>query len=662
MADSKASKKRTASALEGPAAKKPHLEKRAKSRPDPPAKKRARPVVPVPQSESEGSDDEEDDEGDFSGEVDGGGLGDEAMDTDSKPPKDPNAARESHKAQRALHDQRRAAKPHSALLVDAKASWALARQKNISKGEREKHVAALMDVIRGKVQDIVFKHDASRIVQTVVKHGSQAQRDQVAAELKGRYKELAENKYSKFLVTKLVRLCPAHRLSIILEFQPHVLRLLLHREASRAIADTYELYANAYERAILMRAFYGRETALFSVTTGSDEDKERARRGLRGVLEGADVERRKRVLSSLKETLVNIFNNPDKGSVRHAIVHRALLEYLMEVNETEDEAEREKLRREILESCQDLLAEMVHTKDGSRVVREFLAQGTAKDRKQIIKVLKPYIETMAVDDEAQLVLFTAIDVIDDTKLLAKSLLPSITAHATKLHTSAAGRRTLLYPLIQRSRRHYTPAIIASLAETDAIREHTSKKSAEARAAEVRAAVSADLLSWLERSAAEVSRETGGSLLVIEIILEAEGEKTKVMEALLVPLAAPYPSAEDTPPHPIDLPHTSRMYKTLLQGGHFSHTAHAVEPAPRFSAPEFASAFVRTVGKERTLEMARGGGAFVVAELLQRVKAEGSEAEKKVLRGWFKGFAEGSQGAETVKGWKVLMEKVKALES
>jgi pumilio homology domain family member 6 len=53
---------------------------------------------------------------------------------------------------------------------------------------------------------------------------------------------------------------------------------------------------------------------------------------------------------------------------------------------------------------------MVHTRDGSRVVREFLARGTAKDRKQILKILKPYAETMAKDDEAQLVLFTALDV------------------------------------------------------------------------------------------------------------------------------------------------------------------------------------------------------------------------------------------------------------
>lgn len=72
---------------------------------------------------------------------------------------------------------------------------------------------------------------------------------------------------------------------------------------------------------------------------------------------------------------------------------------------------------------------MVHTRDGSRVVREFLAQGTAKvgltcsvclplnsrflqDRKQILKVLKPHIKRMCINDEAQLVLFTALDVLE----------------------------------------------------------------------------------------------------------------------------------------------------------------------------------------------------------------------------------------------------------
>ena len=97
------------------------------------------------------------------------------------------AARESHKAQKVLQEQRKAAKPHSSLLTEAKRAWSLARQKSISKTERTKHINALMDIVRGKVTDIVFKHDASRIIQTLVKYGGQKERNEIAVELKGKY-------------------------------------------------------------------------------------------------------------------------------------------------------------------------------------------------------------------------------------------------------------------------------------------------------------------------------------------------------------------------------------------------------------------------------------------------------------------------------------------
>lgn len=97
---------------------------------------------------------------------------------------------------------------------------------------------------------------------------------------------------------------------MLLEFQNHVLRLLLHREATSVLADAFELYANAYERTILLREFYGKEATLFGVTSGSDLDKERARKGLRGVLEGADGEQKKRVMKALKENLITMCVNP----------------------------------------------------------------------------------------------------------------------------------------------------------------------------------------------------------------------------------------------------------------------------------------------------------------------------------------------------------------
>jgi pumilio homology domain family member 6 len=72
------------------------------------------------------------------------------------------------------------------------------------------------------------------------------------------------------------------------------------------LADAFELYANAYERTLLLRDFYGKETALFSVTTGSDADRERTKRGLQGVLENAGIERRRRVMNAVKENLTSV--------------------------------------------------------------------------------------------------------------------------------------------------------------------------------------------------------------------------------------------------------------------------------------------------------------------------------------------------------------------
>lgn len=143
-------------------------------------------------------------------------------------------------------------------------------------------------------------------------------------------------------------------------------------------------------------------------------------------------------------------------------------------------------------SCQDVLAEMVHTKDGSRAVRDFIAYGSAKvsshfsrrlavadfgtqDRKVIVKAIKPHVERMCKDDEAQLVLFTALDVIEfvpsvyadvglsthvhlsDTKLTAKSLVADIVGSAHELYKSPQGRRSLIYLVSPRTRRHFTPA-------------------------------------------------------------------------------------------------------------------------------------------------------------------------------------------------------------
>ncbi len=66
------------------------------------------------------------------------------------------------------------------------------------------------------------------------------------------------------------------------------------------MADAYELYTNAAQRAVLLRDFYGKEVALF-------EPKVNGPSGLKDVLEGAQREKHKRILGALKENLTLMY-------------------------------------------------------------------------------------------------------------------------------------------------------------------------------------------------------------------------------------------------------------------------------------------------------------------------------------------------------------------
>jgi hypothetical protein len=98
----------------------------------------------------------------------------------------------------------------------------------------------------------------------------------------------------------------------------------------------------------------------------------------------------------------------------------------------------------------------------------------------------------------------------------------MTAPANTLCQTPQGRRALLYLIVPRTRRHFTPAQIASLAETDEIRARTSKKTQEVREAEIRAGASEALVKWVKDKGGLLLRETGASLVVTEIMLFSEG--------------------------------------------------------------------------------------------------------------------------------------------
>lgn len=221
-----------------------------------------------------------------------------------------------------------------------------------------------------------------------------------------------------------------------------------------------------------------------------------------------------------------------------------------------------------------------------------------------------------------------------------------------------------------------------LAETDAVRARTSKKDEALRREEILKAASPALIELLEnrKRAEEIIRDPGGSLLVTEIMLYADGgiyfilfltfyfrnrklisislflDKSKATETLVSLLDESYPSPADGNPHVIDVPHACRVYKTLLQGGHFSHASRTVIRSPEalYSPSRFASAWLKYVDRERTRAIGLGGGAFVLAALVERLRAEGDDADKKELKRWFDEDYVKEVTEKDVKGKKVLL--------
>lgn len=466
-----------------------------------------------------------------------------------------------------------------------------------------------------------------------------------------------ESKYSKFLMAKLIRYCPSIRPLLVPVIAKNLGSLLSHADAVQPISDFYDLYASAKERRGLVRGFYPREVAIFD---GGKEGLDTV--GLEGALEATSEGGRARVLEGVEKVVLDVFNATQKTALAQSIFHRLVSEYLTCVYRfLEPEAAGTKMH-ELLDASLESLPEIVHTKDGSAVVRELLVRGNAKDRKSILQHLRKHIEAIAKDADAQLVLFTAFDVVDDTKLMGKAFVADIVGLAHELSHDKNGRRAVLYLLTPTASRHYLPSTLASLAASaEAARQAgTSKKDPEVRRREIATHASAGLLTLVAEHGEHLVRDPGAGLMVQEILLHTSGAKAAAVEALVAPLRAPFTADGD---HVLELAHATRTYKTLLSGGHFNMATKSIEVVDATLGPAFAVAFWRALasdeagGPSNAIKLA-AAAPFVAVEMIEALKGtEAWDEAKAVLAGQ---DARDAIAASEMKGANVLAERLAAL--
>lgn len=154
---------------------------------------------------------------------------------------------------------------------------------------------------------------------------------------------------------------PETKKMVVEEFYGSVRKLIKHREASFVIEDCFREYATPAQKAMLLREFYGVEFAIF-------KDAKDQSAFLKDILEKTP-DKRAVIMKSLFDLISGVV---DKGAIFFSILHRAMLEYLLNVKPGSTEV------TEFIELVKEHVQEIAFTKDGTQVVMRCLALGTAK--------------------------------------------------------------------------------------------------------------------------------------------------------------------------------------------------------------------------------------------------------------------------------------------
>jgi pumilio homology domain family member 6 len=499
------------------------------------------------------------------------------------------------------------------------------------------------------VKDFVFKHDSVRVIQTAVKYGNLEQKRQIARELKGEYRTLAESRYAKFLIAKLVAGDDEIRDIIVPEFYGHVRRLIRHPEAAWIMDDIYRSVATPEQKSRLLREWYGHEFVIFQNSALPTPSAE-----LHQILQD-NPEKRGPIMKHLKEMTNQLVQKKTTG---FTMLHDALLQYFMNCSPGGPEA------TEVIEVLKDdeegdCLKNLAFTKSGSRLVCLALAYSNSKDRRAILKIYKGVIKMLAGDQYGHCVLLTAFDVIDDTVMTAKAIFPELLCKDLEEEQrqkelvlqveNLTARIPYLYILTSGLPKWLLPdQDISILKEIQEIRNSSSKKDSETRRHELVKAMSQPLIDLIGQQTEALVSSSFGCQYINEVMFGAAGEKNAALESLAL-VAWDQPKLLNTP-------HAGRMLKSLVQGGPFdqkSKEVRTINPPLKFESMLFAKC------RDEIVKWATGPNSFTVVAMLESPHMDERDILISELRKQLLMLQEASQGTDEKgnAGARILVQQI-----
>lgn len=594
---------------------------------------------------------------------------DDEDDVDSdKPAKvvDPNkkTSAEQHAEQRKLLSERKLKRKSGAEVEQIKTLWEKLRVKKPAPPQqvRERLCNEIWDMSKDVIYDLVLKHDASRVVQTLVKHTTKERRDLIVKALKGNFYKLATSSYGKYLMVKLLHYgSKESRALIVDELHGKLRKLMRHKEGAYVVEDLYVLYSSAEQKQQMIREFWGAEYAVFK---DSGKDK--------SVLDvvNESAEKRQLIMTNLSGTITA---SVAKGLTGFQILHAAMKEYVTIL--MADTEKNDSQIRTFIDLLAEQFAELVHTQEGSEVACNLISVANAKERKIIIRSLKDHAKKLIENEYGNLVLITLFLTVDDTVLLNKSfsaelitpeLLPTIIQEKFS-------RRPLLYLLKGLDGKYFAPKVKEELAQYEKLAyQKTTRKPQDQRRDELLSKALPLMYNSLLSTTNPDKETTLTQLLSVNIAAQFIAElcitptdnddinstlRPQLVDAIF-DLTFKYDVLEDH--HLINKsPFFSRTLKALIQGNEFKWDRIAkklvkVDDAaiPHIGTP-FAEKIAETLADAKVAKnWVSGQGAFVVLALLEALEALGS-SQAASLKKTLKKFKKDMKNDKDNKGAQLL---------
>ncbi|KAM9911180.1 hypothetical protein OXX69_003771 [Metschnikowia pulcherrima] len=558
---------------------------------------------------------------------------------------DPNkkSSAEQHAEQRKLLAERKLNRKSGAEVERIKSLWEKLRvtKPPPSKEIKEKLCNEIWELSKDIVLDLVLKHDASRVVQTLIKHTTKSRRDSIVQALKGNYYKLATSSYGKYLLVKILHYgSKESRALIVDELHGNLRKLMRHKEGAYVVEDLFVLYSGAQQKQQMVREFWGSEYAVFK---DSGKDK--------SILDivGESAEKKQLIMTNLSGTIVASIA---KGSTGFQILHAAMKDYVTVL--TSDLEKHDSQIREFIDALAEQFAELVHTQEGAEVASSLIAIANAKERKTIIRSLKTHGKELIKNEYGNAVLITLFMTVDDTVLVHKSFSAELFTPELlpELVQDKFARRPLLYLLTGLAGRYFSPKIKSELTRYEMLAyAKTTKKPQEQRLAELQSKALPVIYKSLLATTSGDSEPTLAQLLasnvaaqfVTELILTKtdDDEINSKLRPQLVDAIFDITFASDILEdfHLLNkTPFFSRTLKALIQGNEFKWDNEAkklvaVDGAeiPQVGS-EFAARLADALLQDKALaKWVTGQGAFVVLAVYEVLTISDKEKSSEIRK-------------------------------